>query len=819
MDYSKLNNIAASIQDVENTASIVENRLNTKIDEDIQSLQDAISDIGNNPSESIDSNVISAALNDLNDKTDNLTKDVESLERVTSSSLNDLNVKVEEQEKITSSSLVDLSEKVDELTDEVNDNERVVSTSLNDLNEKVDDLNDKVDNNELITASALTDLNDKSVQKDKDGNVIIQKKNEFDINDTKHINKKIKIRFIDDIDSFVSKYMKIMKAVYKEEITPEAENRYKQSVYAEQEDFKLFVIDNKEYQNLIINKVYDSNDNLIDEQSITEAPGLGIFSKESPIVANTDYYVNDFYVINESFTNIFDLKKSGALYLFGVGNYSGESNSNDNSNDNSNEESENPKSVQEVISNLENNFSNLESNLQNLDFKNNLKIDNQGNLVVHEIGTYEKETRGSSGFHLSNDYEKIYTALTYDPDSPTTTQTDAYTQEELKQLLVEDDLINPDYYYYIVLEEDGGSGYLTNSEFFSPDNSEGFRKFISVEINDTDVEFSDYIEKFNDDDTLAYIVIGLETEFSGNLSNVIMDYECYPEFDKYIAKLNLYNGDLYLPGIGNYTPKNPSYNVSSVQQVLNSFSITIPGVVNIAIEKSGLHYDDNDNFISYIPNGSNTAYTPNTIKNTGGAIIIGKSNNLIQGNNSVVIGSGNYNVKDYNVTVGMQNRNESFYGINIGYYNYNASVINDNISIGRNNQIFKDMDGIVIGSYNNVARFTTTQNGQKTIAIGKGLFADNDNITLGFYNAYYNDGEVMPKFAIANGIADNSRSNILEQYDNGDLFIKGLGGFTGANSQYNRNTPVECKTLQQIITDLTNRIASLETQISGGGNS
>lgn len=42
MDYSKLNNIAASIQDVENTANIVENRLNTKIDEDIQSLQEVI---------------------------------------------------------------------------------------------------------------------------------------------------------------------------------------------------------------------------------------------------------------------------------------------------------------------------------------------------------------------------------------------------------------------------------------------------------------------------------------------------------------------------------------------------------------------------------------------------------------------------------------------------------------------------------------------------------------------------------------------------------------------------------------------------------
>lgn len=154
MDYSKLNNIAASIQDVENTASIVENRLNTKIDEDIQSLQDAISDIGNNPSESIDSNVISAALNDLSDKTDNLNKDVEDLERVTSSSLNDLNIKVEEQEKVTSSSLNDLNDKVDNLNDKVNNTELVTASALNNLNEKVEV-------QEKVTSNALNNLNEK----------------------------------------------------------------------------------------------------------------------------------------------------------------------------------------------------------------------------------------------------------------------------------------------------------------------------------------------------------------------------------------------------------------------------------------------------------------------------------------------------------------------------------------------------------------------------------------------------------------------------------------------------------------------------------
>jgi hypothetical protein len=76
----------------------------------------------------------------------------------------------------------------------------------------------------------------------------------------------------------------------------------------------------------------------------------------------------------------------------------------------------------------------------------------------------------------------------------------------------------------------------------------------------------------------------------------------------------------------------------------------------------------------------------------------------------------------------------------------------------------------------------------------------------------------MPKFAVANGTDGNNRSNILEQYDNGDLFIKGLGGFTGNNSQNNRNTPVECKTIQQLITDLITRVETLENQISGGNS-
>jgi len=87
-----------------------------------------------------DSNVIAVALNDLNDKTDNLSKDVEDLEKTTSS-------------------------------------------SLVDLNDKVDNLNEKVDNNELVTASALADLNNNVNSKlalDNNNNLIINPKSEVE---------------------------------------------------------------------------------------------------------------------------------------------------------------------------------------------------------------------------------------------------------------------------------------------------------------------------------------------------------------------------------------------------------------------------------------------------------------------------------------------------------------------------------------------------------------------------------------------------------------------------------------------------------------
>jgi len=105
-----------------------------------------------------DSNVIAVALNDLNDKTDNLGKDIEDLEKTTSSSLNDLN------------------DKVDNLNDKVDDNKKTTASALADLDEKTD-------TNEKAVSAALNDLNNNVNSKlalDSNNNLIINSKSEVE---------------------------------------------------------------------------------------------------------------------------------------------------------------------------------------------------------------------------------------------------------------------------------------------------------------------------------------------------------------------------------------------------------------------------------------------------------------------------------------------------------------------------------------------------------------------------------------------------------------------------------------------------------------
>lgn len=271
-------------------------------------------------------------------------------------------------------------------------------------------------------------------------------------------------------------------------------------------------------------------------------------------------------------------------------------------------------------------------------------------------------------------------------------------------------------------------------------------------------------------------------------------------------------------------------------------------VADIVKEKSLLQYDGN-NYKFAIDNGNNnwsSVYSPNTIEtssnsmvlanysglyNANYGVILGFHNtvhgnkkgsnydstvtignkNTNDNNNSVVIGDWNTNDKKHSTVIGSTNINHSENGVSIGYYNQNHSTTEHNISIGNDNHIFHNIDGIVIGDYNLIAQNNDTQNGQKIIAIGKGLEASSDSIILGFYNATYNGGTLMPKFAVANGTNGyNNGSNLLEQFDNGDLYIKGLGGFNGYNSQYDPRV----KSLNTIVSELQTKSTNNDTIIN-----
>lgn len=178
---------------------------------------DKLNDISEENAKNIEDNelVISAALNDLNDrindidgggnaryeelnnKIDNLSEsvdnrfdtfdeNVEKLELVISSSLNDLNTRIRELDEDSDAAFEDINSKIDAINQRIDDEaeefnkgiddlELVVSSSLNDLNSRIDELsnnsetqfdeiNQRIDDNELVISAALNDLNTRIIK-------------------------------------------------------------------------------------------------------------------------------------------------------------------------------------------------------------------------------------------------------------------------------------------------------------------------------------------------------------------------------------------------------------------------------------------------------------------------------------------------------------------------------------------------------------------------------------------------------------------------------------------------------------------------------
>lgn len=281
-------------------------------------------------------------------------------------------------------------------------------------------------------------------------------------------------------------------------------------------------------------------------------------------------------------------------------------------------------------------------------------------------------------------------------------------------------------------------------------------------------------------------------------------------------------------------------------------------ITEIALEKSGLHTDDNGNFISFVQNSHNDSYTPNGVTGTSNSTLIGKFNSLANSNNgillgndnttdgkkksdnydstviigksnnnssnnSVIVGDFNNNNQNSSVLLGSTNINKSTHGINIGFYNQNNGG-ERNVMIGSDNTSSNSASTLCMGSENRLTMFSNYPANQEIIAIGKGLYCNTGGIFLGYYNVDDNvlTGDTANFLTIGDGsgnIYSSTRSNIIEQRRNGDIYIKGVGNFNGTNSRYSTDNPYRGKSLQEVLNQLNSDIQSVSANTGGGSSS
>lgn len=310
------------------------------------------------------------------------------------------------------------------------------------------------------------------------------------------------------------------------------------------------------------------------------------------------------------------------------------------------------------------------------------------------------------------------------------------------------------------------------------------------------------------------------------------------------------DGNLFIKGVGGYNgDESTTYLSQPLQEVLNQIAsggvtswndledkptiLDSYDVRQIVLEKSPLHYDDNNNYVTYIPNGSNNAYTLNTVRNTYNGIVMGFYNvtsghtshdsdestvilgtsNTNDSKNSVLIGDTNNNNQNKSVMLGSSNINKSEGGVLIGYYNQNNGG-NRSVMIGYDNTSSNSASTICLGSENRFSMSYYDPSSQDIIAVGRGLYCSASGIVMGFYNVQDSvlEGDTANFLTIGNGSGNRysaTRSNIIEQRRNGDIFIKGIGNYNGNNSRRDPRDPTRGKSLQEVLNQITTDIQSV----------
>ena len=188
------------------------------------------------------------------------------------------------------------------------------------------------------------------------------------------------------------------------------------------------------------------------------------------------------------------------------------------------------------------------------------------------------------------------------------------------------------------------------------------------------------------------------------------------------------------------------------------------------------------------------------------------------GRQNIAIGTGCFSTGDFSINIGKQNGNLSNNSVIVGDYNTNKS--NMSSIVGNDNSIDRSLYSGVFGEYNRINAYNganpsyvigydnvINQNVSGEI-LGKHNTLSYNGIVVGDYNKEYvsNDDSVKNFFTISKGTANNARINYFEQKANGDLYVFGIGGFNGTNSDVNTT-----KSLQGKINDLQTQIDNVNT--------
>lgn len=344
---------------------------------------------------------------------------------------------------------------------------------------------------------------------------------------------------------------------------------------------------------------------------------------------------------------------------------------------------------------------------------------------------------------------------------------------------------------------------------------------------------------------------GEDTNYIGSTDDIVLGVGVYANKKRSFGWGNAFQG-IYLTPSGNddnkYTVRleNPS-DISGHNQVLEVFAdVCIGG----HILKSGSTHQRVATIIdavydSSVPSVTLTLDSPltsdgeneiqvetkYTYESKTGEMNFCAGNFMNTGKQNIALGSSQFVSSGFSITMGLMNASSGSKAITLGSHNNNrvnfgTAIGSDNTIkgkyagtvIGRNNSLTANGSnpGIVLGTSNSmttgsgvVIGTSNTISTESGYAIGEHNVVLYPGVALGYYSKEYTSANNSEKnlFVVGAGTS-NASKNAIEQKQNGDLYITGIGTFDGTNSG---TSGVE--TLQAVIANLASRLQAVESQL------